>query len=153
MVLAIIGLCVVLFIACAISYRTYSDFDELFVHIGTACLVIAVFCIIGALILGICVSNLTTVDERIAMYEEENAKIEEQIAVVVKQYQDYESEIFAECTPESAITLVSLYPELKADTLVQTQIDIYIKNNTAIRELREEQINGRVLKWWLYFGG
>jgi hypothetical protein len=96
---------------------------------------------------------LRVIDEKIAMYEEENAKIEEQIATVVEQYQKYETEIFTEVAPESSMTLVTLYPELKSDTLVQSQIDIYVQNNEKIKELRETKISEKVYRWWLYFGG
>ena len=86
------------------------------------------------------------------MYQEENTKIEEQIATIVKQYQEYEKDIFTEVSPESAMTLVSLYPELKADTLVSSQIDIYVKNNEKLKSLKEEKINASVIRWWTYFG-
>ena len=98
-------------------------------------------------------SSAATVDARIEMYQEENVKIEEQIAAVVKQYQEYEKEIFTEVSPESAMTLVALYPELKADSLVASQIDIYVANNEKIKELKEESINASVIRWWTYFGG
>ena len=78
--------------------------------------------------------------------------IEEQIAETVKKYQQYETDIFTEVASDSAITLVALYPELKADTLVQSQIDVYIKNNEKIKSLKEDKINGTINKWWLYFG-
>lgn len=99
-----------------------------------------------------CVES-TTVNERIAMYQEENANIEQQIADVVTQYQEYEKDIFTEVSPESAMTLVALYPELKADSLVSQQIDIYVKNNEKIKSLKEQQINGHLYRWWVYFGG
>jgi hypothetical protein len=94
----------------------------------------------------------STVDDRIEMYQEENAKIEEQIATIVEQYQEYEKDIFTEVAPESAMTLVMLYPELKSDTLVSSQIDIYVKNNEKLKELKEEKINASVVHWWTYFG-
>jgi len=62
-------------------------------------------------------------------YEEQNSKIEEQIDVVVKQYMEYESDTYAMTAPESSITLVSLYPELKSDELVKRQITVYQENN------------------------
>ena len=100
------------------------------------------------------VSQLGVIDQKIEMYQEENTRIEEQIAATVKQYQEYETDIFTAVSPdESSIVLVSLYPELKADTLVQSQIEIYTANNQAIKSLREQKINGTVDRWWLYFGG
>ena len=120
-------------------------------------------CIVGAIgfivallfLIGLCinVSELKVVDDKIAMYQEENAKIEAQISEAVKQYQQYEKDIFTEVAPDSAMTLVALYPELKADALVQKQIEVYIANNEKIKELKENKINGSVYRWWLYFGG
>ena len=83
----------------------------------------------------------------------ENQKIETQIAETVQQYQEYESGIFTEVAPESSVILVALYPELKADTLVQKQIEVYVANNEKIKELKESNITGDVKRWWLYFGG
>jgi hypothetical protein len=71
----------------------------------------------------------------------------------VKDYQEYESGVFADAGSESAITLVSLYPELKADQLVSSQLDIYVQNNEMIKSLKLEKINADVVRWWLYFGG
>lgn len=104
------------------------------------------------LVLSITLSNRGIVDDKIAMYQEENTNIEEQIAATVKQYQEYETEIFTEVKPESSITLVALYPELKSDTLVQKQIEVYTANNQKIKELKEEKLNYKPMAWWLYFG-
>ena len=117
--------------------------------IGTAMTFIS---LIAGIVLWVNCSMLTTIDARIDMYQEENAKIEEQISAAVKQYQDYETDIFEDLKPESSITLVSLYPELKSDSLVQKQLEVYLANNEKIKSLKEEKINGRVIKWWGYFG-
>ena len=112
---------------------------------------VASFIAMVALIIG--VSNLAVINETIAMYEQENQKIETQIAETVQQYQEYESGIFTEVAPESSVTLVALYPELKADALVQRQIEVYVANNEKIKELKLSNITGDVKRWWLYFGG
>lgn len=108
--------------------------------------------LIAMIILAIEVSGLAVIDNKIEMYQEENTKIEEQISTMVEQYQNYETEIFTEVKPESSMTLVALYPELKSDTLVQEQIKIHTANNQKIKELKERKINGSVTRWWLYFG-
>ena len=107
---------------------------------------------IAMIVLLIQTSCLATIDKRIEMYQEENSKIESQIAECVTQYQQYESGIFVETAPDSAMTLVALYPELKADQLVSKQIEVYIENNNKIKELKEQSINGDVTRWWAYFG-
>ena len=117
--------------------------------IGTVATIIST---IVSIVLLICVLNRVNIEKKIALYEEENTKIEQQIADTVKQYQEYETGIFTEVSPEDYITLVALYPELKSDTLVQSQIEVYVENNKAIKELKSSAINASVYRWWLYFG-
>lgn len=124
--------------------------DEYFVGFFLACF--CVLLVIG-IFLGISVSNGKTIDEKIAMYQEENTKIEKQIDTLVSNYMDYESDTYEKFKSESSITLVSMYPELKSDKLVEEQISVYEGNNKKIREFKEDKINLKVKKWWLYFGG
>lgn len=111
-----------------------------------------------ALIIEICglsieVATENIIDSKIAMYQEENANIEKDIDKIVKEYLEHEHNTFADLkTEESSITLVTLFPELKADTLVQQQLEIYVANNASIKQLREEKINMAKTKWILYFG-
>ena len=115
-----------------------------------------IFCIcidlIAVLILGIGVVNGKVIDEKIAMYTEENTKIEQSIDELVSRYMEFENDTFSDLKSDSAITLVSLYPELKSDELIKTQISTYQENNNTIKYLRETKINLSVKKWWLYFG-
>ena len=125
-------------------------------NVGGAMILIGALFVVVAFVAGCfliepCATS-TTVDERIAMYQEENAKIEQQIAEIVAQYQEHEKDIFTEVSPESAMTLVALYPELKSDSLVASQIDIYVKNNEKIKELKVQQMNSNIYRWWMYFG-
>lgn len=106
-----------------------------------------------AIVLGVLVSNGRTIDEKISMYQEENTKIEKQIDTLVSNYMNYESNTYEKFKSESSITLVSMYPELKSDKLVEEQISVYEENNKKIRELKEDKINLKVKKWWLYLGG
>lgn len=93
-----------------------------------------------------------TIDEKIEMYEAENTSIEERIDATVKNYMNFETTTYAELKDEDALNLVSLFPELKSDTLVQQQIEVYVANNQKIRELKEEKIDLSKAKWKLYFG-
>ena len=131
-------------------------FENLSEGFGGALLGIGIPCgiisLITLIVLAVNVSSLAVIDTKIAMYQEENAIIESQIAECVEQYQKYETEIFTEVAPESAVTLVALYPELKSDTLVSKQIDIYLENNQTIKGLKSDKINGDIWRWWLYFG-
>ena len=125
------------------------EIGTIFQIVGTVATIIST---IVSIVLLICVLNRVNIDKKIALYEEENTKIEQQIADTVKQYQEYETGIFTEVSPEDSITLVALYPELKSDTLVQSQINVYVENNKTIKELKSSAVNAPVYRWWLYFG-
>lgn len=90
---------------------------------------------------------------QIAMYEEENARIEEKVRDTVNKYMEYEGGVIMEIAPEDdAMSLISLYPDLKTDQLISEEISVYIANNNQIKELRAEQTEQTAYKWWLYFG-
>lgn len=125
--------------------------------------VIAVFFFIGAILFIIsfimaCCNTSSVIDGRtyakkIEMYQSENNSIERKVDLVVTNYMRHEEKTFETAKSDSAITLVSLYPKLKSDSLVKEQIKIYNKNTAKIRSLKEQQINVSKAKWWLYFGG
>lgn len=90
---------------------------------------------------------------QIAMYEEENALIEEKVSNTVTKYMEYEKDIVIKVSPDDdAFTLVSLYPELGADILVSNEIEIYVSNNNKIKELKSEALKISNYKFWVYFG-
>lgn len=151
MIFVILVISILLF---ALGVFLFAELDLEFIGAGTGLLSVITFIISIIVLISLCcsVTNLRTVDARIEMYQEENTRIEQQIAETVQQYQQHETDIFTEVAPESSMTLVALYPELKSDALVQQQIEIYISNNEKIKELREEKIQGSVNRWWLYFG-
>ena len=152
MILVILAVCVLLFVAGVVLTMVF-DLEDVGIPVSVISFFGAGIALVATIFLGISVSKLNVIDDKIAMYQEENTKIEQQIATAVQSYQDYETDIFTECAPESSMTLVALYPELQADTLVQKQIEVYIENNEEIKKLKEQKINGDVKRWWLYFGG
>ena len=153
MILLIFGICILMVVGGIILDRKTKVDSDICFGISGIGMVVGFFALLGLIIVGVNVKSLSVIDDRIVMYEEENARIEQQIADVVEQYQKYETDIFREVAPESAVTMVSLYPELKSDSLVQAQIEVYTENNKTIRDLRDKQIKGNVYRWWLYFGG
>lgn len=151
MILVMLGVFVVMCVVGAILF-TYTYSDDVGEILGGVGGVLSFLTLMVTIALAISVSFSGTVDEKINMYEEQNAKIETQIEAAVEKYMAYESETFTAVSPESAITMVALYPELKSDALISSQIDVYIKNNAKIIELQETKINASVARWWLYFG-
>ena len=68
-------------------------------------------------------------------YKRQNKEIEETIKDTVETYMNYEQQTFISLKPEEAIQYVSLYPDLKSNTLVEKQIELYIRNNEQIKSL------------------
>lgn len=118
--------------------------------IGTiGCAVVA----IAALVVGITYSHHRIIDQRIEMYETENLQIEERISTAVDGYMTYESDTFDKYDHDDALGLVTLFPELKSDSLISKQIDAYMENNKQIKALKEEKLSYKIYAWWLFFGG
>lgn len=151
MILVILLVCIALIIVGAVIY------DECYEGAGLWMVVIGVVCGIVALaatvFLCVDVTEDIHIDDKIAMYTEENTVIEQQIAECVERYQQYEQGVFEKVSPSDAVAVVTFYPELKSDTLVQAQIETYVDNNNKIKTLKEQKIDASVRKWWLYFGG
>lgn len=125
-----------------------------------ASVVMGLIATLGSIII-MCVSavelvNGRYIDEKIAMYQDENTKIECRVADAVDAYLEHETEILqmatVEATPETAITVVAAYPELNSSELIAKQIEVYTENNQKIKELQEDKINLRASRWWFYFG-
>ena len=107
---------------------------------------IGIFVNIGLLVRG------RTLDDKIAMYEQENAAIEQSVDVLVKDYYKHESDTYSSLKPENAVLFASAYPELQSNELATKQLEIYVDNNNKIKELKEDKINLSKNRFWLYFG-
>ena len=160
MFILILVLAVISIVTCSIisSKTTPNSYGNFSIH-GLFFVLAWIF---GAIALGmiitICciapkIATAGTIDDKITLYQEENKSIEQDIDRIVEEYLKHEHDILTELkTEESSITLVTLFPELKSDTLVQQQLNIYVRNNAKIKSLREEKIDIVKLKWLLYFG-
>lgn len=136
--------------------KSFKARDDFFAPVFVIALCsVLVFFILGVNIYDLAktIASESVIDHKIEMYQEENTKIEQEVDNLVKEYIDHEHDTFAELKEEkNAITLVTLFPELKSDSLVKQQIEIYVKNNTKIKKLKEEKIDISLAKWKLYFG-
>lgn len=93
------------------------------------------------------------IDKRIAMYEEENKKIEEKVKDTVKAYMEYESDTLTKLIDTSDLTtLLVKYPELNSNELVKHEIQVYIDNSDTIKTLKNREISKSTFNFWLYFG-
>ena len=91
--------------------------------------------------------------DKIAMYEEENTSIEKDIDAIVANYMEHESITYDKSEVESSTVLVQMYPDLKSNELVQSQMKIYNDNNKKIKSLKTKLIESNKARWLIYFGG
>ena len=160
MLILILGLVLIAFVTFLVLRVKYpskygSDFDvhDFFTAMSWISGLVSIGLIIAICSLAPKVATESVIDSKIAMYQEENANIEQDIDKIVQEYLEHEHDTFADLkTEESSITLVTLFPELKSDTLVQQQLEIYVSNNAKIKALREEKIELSKIRWILYFG-
>lgn len=143
---------VVAVVGTVLSFLGIYDTEEFFKSMAIIGYIVAGMCLFIILIIWPDVATAGRIDEKIAMYEEENAKIEAQMDILVDKYMKYEKETFSYLkSDQSPITLVTLFPELKSDELVKEQIEVYTFNNTQIKHLKEEKINMQMQRWMLFF--
>ena len=91
------------------SFHLYNRCDAEMVSeaIGIISAVVSAIIIVVMVVLGIKISKAPIMDDKIALYEETNAEIDEQIADMVTQYKNYEAGTLADLKTDSAITLVN----------------------------------------------
>lgn len=148
MLLVLLGLSIITIIIGFVLWRKNIE-GKICLDIGS---IFAIVYAVAIVIIGVRLSNSITIDDKINLYKTENTTIETQIEETVKEYKNYERNTF-EKIKGNVSALITLYPELKSDELVKKQIDTYIKNNNKIKSLKEEKIDMKIYKWWLYFGG
>lgn len=155
-ILCIIGALVLasgIFVYAKFGHDLYVDDKEWIYYLlnGVGAIVLCVS-LITMFCIGIKYSSCITIDEKIEIYRDENAKIEQQISVIVDDYMGYESKTFEKIKDKDSVALVSLFPELKSNELVAKQIEVYVANNEAIKALECERLQYKVYAWWLFFG-
>ena len=122
----LIVFCVILIILIAIGL-TINEFVD--TPVGSFLSFVFSVSLVICIIVGICmmddIAEGKVIDEKIAVYEQENEKIETAIDVLVKEYMTQEEKIMIKtANKESLITLVQLYPDLKSNDLVKKQMDM-----------------------------
>lgn len=136
----------------------YYDFEDfafdhiLIIFIDIFALIGVAFCILAISFLSDAVVKGFLVDEKIEIVQSQNAEIEEKVKVVVENYLGYESSTYKDLKPEEVMMAASMYPALQSNQIVQEQIKVYEENNKKIVSLKEEKVNAKADRWWLYFG-
>ena len=152
MILLILGISVVLLIIGIVLHERFSGCSDVFYGINCITATVSVVVSIVVILLFLFIVSNLGVSEKIELYQNENEEIENTIYTMVKEYMEYEKTTYKEFNKEQAMSYVSLYPDLKSNELVAKQVEIYTANKKKLNELKEQQIDQEIVKWWLYFG-
>ena len=152
MTLLILGISVVLLIVGIVLYYQSFRCECVFYVMNFIMGVVSIVMLITVLALFGVVVSKSGVSEKIKLYQNENEEIENAVYTMVKEYMEYEKKTYKEFDKKQAMSYVSLYPDLKSNELVAKQVEVYTANKKKLNELKEQQIDREILKWWLYFG-
>ena len=153
MIYIVLAICVVLVIIgiCLIENTNCEDAGGALYAVGG----IVGFCFLIALFvsLGFYNSTKSTADSQIKVYEEQNDVIMAQIEPLVEKYLNYEKDTYSNLKVDSnTLVAMSMYPELKGDEFVQSQIKIIIDNQKKITDLKLSKAKLNGYKIWLFMG-
>lgn len=150
--LLLIGIGVFLYLK---SYNDSISYLSVKPAVWTLNIIGTVICFI-TLIAALCVATqcvaAINIDNRIEIYATENAAIDQEISEIVSSYTEHETKTFKNVKDKDAVSMVTMFPELKSDELVKEQIVTYRANKREIKMLKCKKLDYRVYAWWLYFG-
>lgn len=153
MIYIVLGICVILLI---LGFYLIENTDHYSVG-GALCTIggIVGFCFLIALFISLGCYNSTksTADSQIKVYKEQNDVIMTQIEPLVEKYLNYEKDTYSNLKVDSnTLIALSMYPELKGNEFVQSQIKIIINNQKKITDLKLSKARLNNYKMWLFMG-
>lgn len=96
--------------------------------------------------------SATTVDAKLLVLEEQNQIVLSQIEPLVQQALEYESTTYKNFKLDVAkvIAFTQLYPDLKANSFLNKQIDIILANQEEIKQLKLDKASLNAYHFWLW---
>ena len=101
----------------------------------------------------ICVSSGFGIQEKIQIYEEQNAQIEQSIDAAVKAYCEHEQITYVQMSDGAVALVAAAYPELASSELVKTQMEVWTSNSSELKDLKSKLVDFNKARYFLYFGG
>ena len=94
----------------------------------------------------------STIDNRLSVLEEQNQIVLSQIEPLVQQALKYESNTYKDFKLDVAkiIAFTQLYPDLKANSFLNKQIDIILVNQEEIKQLKLNKASLNAYHFWLW---
>lgn len=133
-----------------ITYQdTYGE-DSAFTFVGGFVTIICT--IVLCSLYGTYYYNKYTLDSQIGVLEQQNEVVLSQIEPIVNNALTFESETYKELklSPERIIAIGQMYPDLKNNTFLQTQMEIIIHNQQEITRLKLVKARLKAFKFFIW---
>lgn len=93
-----------------------------------------------------------TISSQLEVLETQNEVILSQIEPVIQKALDFESNTYKELkvNPENIITISQIYPDLKNNSFIQTQLNVIIKNQQQITQLKLKKATLNAFHFWIW---
>ena len=93
------------------------------------------------------------IQEKIQIYEDQNAQIEQSIDAAVKAYCEHEQITYVQMSDGAVALVAAAYPELASSELVKTQMEVWTYNSSELKDLKSKLVDFHRAQYFLYFGG
>ena len=128
----------------------YSETGEILTSDGTVILII----LIVATTVAVAKYNSikATANAQLEVLNEQNEIVLKQIEPLVQQAISYESNTYKEfkLTPENIVAFGNMYPQLQANSFIQSQINIIVENQKEIKDLKLKIASLNAYRLWLF---
>lgn len=155
MIILLLLIAIAIIVACLRELVKMDEFgdnaDPYLVAVTLALIVLIIDGVAGIAVLSK-VQSANVLGDKITMYSEVNTALEEEIKASVERYMEHEKGTYEALSLSDAFAVATAYPNLVSNQLVQSQIQTYKENKAQITRLKEEQIDAKIARWWLYFG-
>lgn len=94
----------------------------------------------------------STANARLEVLNSQNEIVLAQIEPLIQQALNYESNTYKEfkMTPENIVAFSNMYPQLQANTFIQSQINIIVENQKEIKDLKLRIASLNAYRLWLF---
>lgn len=94
----------------------------------------------------------STATAQLEVLNSQNEIVLAQIEPLVQQALDYESNTYKEfkMTPENIVAFSNMYPQLQANSFIQSQINIIVENQKEIKDLKLRIASLNAYHLWLF---
>ena len=128
----------------------HSEVADIFVGVGNVVSIAILLVIIGTWTKYNSIKS--TADAQLEVLNSQNEIVLAQIEPLVQQALNYESSTYKEfkLTPENIVAFGNMYPQLQANSFIQSQINIIVENQKEIKDLKLRIASLNAYRLWLF---